>query len=78
MPQRKNAVKQLKVDTRRKAENNLRKKKMKEAQKEAVKKGGTEAVNKAYKAIDKASAKGSIHKNKAARLKSNLAKKTKA
>lgn len=82
MPQRKNAIKQLKVDDRRRSTNNLRKKKVKEAVK-TVKKAveakdldtAKAGIAKAYKQLDKAGAKGAIHKNKVARLKSRMVKK---
>lgn len=79
MPQRRNAAKQLRVDAKRKSRNLLRKKKFKDALK--VVKKSVEAKDldtakaglvKAYKELDKAAAKGVIHKNKAARLKSRI------
>lgn len=82
MPQRRNAVKQLRVDAKRKSRNLLRKKKFKDALK--VIKKSVEAkeldtakagLAKAYKELDKAAAKGVIHKNKAARLKSRICTK---
>lgn len=85
MPQRRNAVKQLRVDAKRKSRNLLRKKKFKDALKTVKKsievkdldKAKTELIT-AQKAIDKAQAKGVIHKNKAARLKSRVAAKLNA
>lgn len=79
MPQRRNAVKQLRVDATRKSRNLLRKKKFKDALKDVKKSIEAKDLDtakagmpKAYKALDKAAAKGVIHKNKAARLKSRI------
>ena len=84
MPNIKSAKKRVKVIATKTAQN----KEIKSALKTAIKKAyiaiennadnKTEAVNLAVKKIDQATAKGICHKNKAARSKSNLAKRLNA
>jgi small subunit ribosomal protein S20 len=84
MPNIKSAKKRVKVIATKTAQN----KEIKSALKTAIKKAyiaietnadnKTEAVNLAVKKIDQATAKGIWHKNKAARSKSNLAKRLNA
>ncbi|MCR5653344.1 MAG: 30S ribosomal protein S20 [Ruminococcus sp.] len=84
MPNIKSAKKRVKVIATKTARN----KEIKSALKTAVKKAyiaiennadnKAEAVNYAVKKIDQAAAKGILHKNKAARSKSNLAKRMNA
>lgn len=70
MPITKSAQKKLRQDKKRKTSNAV----TKAAYKSAIKKAGKLGVSKASSAIDKAAKKGLIHKNKAARLKSRIAK----
>jgi small subunit ribosomal protein S20 len=81
MANTKSAKKAIRV-SKRKAVINLRQKRSyKDAAKEALKvatkgsKKNSELINKAYKEIDKAAKRNIIHKNTAARYKSQLAKK---
>ncbi len=82
MPIIKSAKKALKVEARRKLENDDTRAKVKNAVKglkvATVKgeKNVTELLSNAYKQLDLAAKKHVIHKNKAARLKSQLAKAT--
>lgn len=71
MPITKSAVKALKQSKVRQVRNAVKKK----AIKEAVKKVTDKTISKAQSTIDKALKTGYIHKNKAARLKSRMAKK---
>lgn len=81
MPVTKSAKKALSVAIRRHEENILHKASFKQAVKNVKKavQTGTEGVadlfSKAQSALDKAAKKNTIHKNKASRLKSRLAKK---
>ena len=84
MPNIKSAKKRVKVIAKKTARN----KETKSALKTAVKKAyiaiennadnKVEAVNYAYKKLDQAAAKGVLHKNKADRSKSNLARRLNA
>ena len=82
MPVSKSAKKALRVGARRKVENLTTKSLYKSAiklVKKAVTDGSTEVnslLSKAQSSLDKAAKSKTIHKNKAARLKSRLAKKT--
>jgi small subunit ribosomal protein S20 len=85
MPQRKNAIKALKVSETKRVKNIRRQKKVKTAVKSLNKDlaaqkidQAREALPKTCKELDKAAAKGFIHANKAARLKSRLTKKVNA
>ncbi len=74
MPLLKNAKKKLRQDKGR----TMRNRKMKDAYRDNVKAAKTKktkaAVSKAFSSIDKAAKQNIIHKNKAARLKSSIAK----
>ncbi len=72
MPLIKSAKKKLRQDKKRTVANATYKKKYKVAMKKV-----TGSLTKVYSAIDKAAKKGIIHKNKAARLKSQAARKKK-
>ncbi len=75
MPVTKSAAKALR-NQRRKHKYNLRvKRKAKQAIKEFNESPTKKRLDSAYSAIDKAAKKNIFHKNKAARLKSKLAKK---
>ncbi|MEE3333551.1 MAG: 30S ribosomal protein S20 [Ruminococcus sp.] len=84
MPNIKSAKKRVKVIATKTAQNKV----IKSALKTSIKKAyiaiennadnKVEAVNFAVKKIDQAAAKGILHKNKAARSKSNLAKRLNA
>ena len=81
MPIKQSAKKKMRQDVRRTEANLMYKKTYKVAVKKAraAKKIGKKmasAVKAAYKSLDKAARKGVIHKKKAARLKSRIAKKT--
>jgi small subunit ribosomal protein S20 len=84
MPNIKSAKKRVKVNKTKAAANKARKSNLKTALKNAEIATSTNAENKtdavrfAIKRIDQAASKGLIHKNKAARKKSQLAKKLNA
>jgi small subunit ribosomal protein S20 len=75
----KSSKKRIKINKRNRSRNRRYLEKIKEARKEVEatksKKAREKALNQAYKIIDKAAKNNVIHKNKAARLKSNLAQK---
>jgi small subunit ribosomal protein S20 len=71
MPLLKASKKALRTSRRAQTRNALQARRLKEALKDADEK----SINKTYSTIDKAAKRGIIHKNKAARLKSRLAKK---
>lgn len=74
MPVTKSANKKLRQDEKRQLQNNRLKLQLKSALK-AVKKQTSDKMRRAAeKMADKAAKKGIIHKNKAARIKSSLAK----
>ena len=82
MPNLRSAKKRLRQDVRRRARNRWRKERVKLAVKDlddALKAGdkakAEELLRAAYKQIDQVAAKGTIHKNTAARHKSRLAKR---
>jgi len=82
MPQRKSAQKQLESDKKKRQKNLALRKNIKQAIKtylKALSSSKTEETRKAlalvYKQLDKAAAKQYIHKNKAARKKSRLARR---
>lgn len=81
MPLTKSAKKALKVDIRRKVENDLIRAKIKNAVKGAKisitagAKDIEEKISAVYRELDLAAKKNVIHKNKAARLKSRIVKK---
>jgi small subunit ribosomal protein S20 len=74
MPVIKSAKKKLKQDRKREQLNSKIKNAYRSAIKDAQKNKSFENVRLATKLIDKASKKGIIHKNKAARIKSKLSK----
>lgn len=74
MPVTKSAKRALRKDRRREKVNKSRKKRMKEAIKNFMKNINFENFKKAVSLIDRAAKNKVIHKNKAARLKSRLAK----
>ena len=75
MPNIKSAKKRVKVIASKHEDNIIKKGSMKTAVKKTEKEATKENLNTANKRIDKALNKGIIKKNKAARLKSRLAKK---
>jgi small subunit ribosomal protein S20 len=76
LPNIKSAKKRVLVTKARNERNKARKSELKTGLKKARAEGATaQTVKITVKNIDKAAAKGIIHKNKAARLKSRLAKK---
>ena len=77
MPLIKSAKKKLKQDKKRSILNLVYKKNYKDLLKQAKVDKKPEIVKKAISSIDKAVKKGIIHVNKAARLKSQITKKTK-
>lgn len=80
MPITKSAKKAIRVSGRRKAQNDLRKKAMKEIIKKieklakADKEGAAKLLAAAFQAIDKGAKKGIIKKNNASRKKARLSK----
>ena len=74
MPILKSAVKKLKADKRREKENAKVRQAYKSALKQARAKKSKAAVTKAFQVLDRAAKKKVIHKNKASRLKSRLAR----
>ena len=82
MPNLQSAKKRLRQDVKRRARNRWRKERVKMAVKDmddALKAGdkakAEECLKVAYKQIDQVAAKGTLHKNTAARQKSRLAKR---
>lgn len=74
MPILKNAKKALRVSTRKTAVNKVTKSKMKSAL-DAARKGATaDTLKSAFSSVDRAVKNNLIHRNKAARLKSQLSK----
>lgn len=74
MPVTKQAIKKVRQDKRKTAQNAIVKKNYKKAVSEFRKKPAAAALSGVYKALDRASKTNVIHKNKAARLKSRLNK----
>lgn len=74
MPVIKSAIKKLKQDKKRQKQNENVEQTMTQAFKKALKGKSEKTVAFAFSAIDKAVKANIIHKNKAARLKSKLAK----
>ena len=74
MPITSSAKKALRQSEGRRARNLVWKTKLKEALKTSEKEKSPAALSVAYKIIDKSAKKGLIKKNKAARMKSRLAK----
>lgn len=75
MPIIKSAIKKVKQDKKRAALNSALSNKLKRALKKTKK--GTFNISEVFSVIDKAAKKGIIHKNKAARLKSEVSKRVK-
>lgn len=75
MPITKSAKKALRQDRRRAISNRLTRQQLKRAMAQ-IKKKPPKDLAKIYCLLDRAAKKGVIHKNKAARLKSRLAKMT--
>lgn len=75
MPILKNAKKALRSSKKKALRNNQTKSRLKTGVDAAKKKSSKETVAEAYRRIDRAAKKGVIHKNAAARLKSQLGKK---
>lgn len=78
MPIIKSAKKRVKVANRAAVRNSKTKRSLKTALKAFVKKSDSKTHSAAQSHIDKAAKKGVIHKNKAARMKKQLAAKSKA
>lgn len=76
MPNLQSAKKKLRQDKKRQSRNLLYKKNYKKALKDALGKKAKELLSKAFSLIDKAAKKRIIHRNKAARLKRRLSKKS--
>lgn len=74
MPVTKQAKKKLRKDIKREKANLVLKTEYKKTVKKTKKSPTTKSLSEASKVIDKAAKKGLIHKNKAARIKSRLAK----
>ncbi|MBI2028977.1 30S ribosomal protein S20 [Candidatus Gottesmanbacteria bacterium] len=77
MPIIKSAIKKLRQDRKKTIVNNLFENRMKSAFKNAAKTGKEKDIKEAISLINKAAKKNIIHKNKAARLTSQIAKKVK-
>jgi small subunit ribosomal protein S20 len=77
MPITKSAKKALRQDRRRAISNRLTRQQLKRAMAQ-IKKKPPKDLTEIYRLLDRAAKKGIIHKNKAARLKSRLAKITPA
>jgi small subunit ribosomal protein S20 len=75
MPIIQSAKKKMRIDIRRKAINLRTKRIYKEALKDAIENPTPDSIKKASSQLDTAAKKKVIHKNKASRLKSRLAKK---
>jgi len=74
MPIIKSAQKKLRQDKKRTVFNKLVREKAKDAVKAASKQPNKKTVNRAYSLLDQAVKKRIIHKNKAARIKSRVAR----
>lgn len=74
MPIIKSAKKKLRKDKKRTAQNQERVNKLKDIVKKATKKPSEKLIQEAVSTIDKATKQHIIHKNKASRIKSRLAK----
>ncbi len=74
MPVIKSARKKLRQDIKREKQNNKFRNLLKKALSAAKKSPTPKNISLAFKTIDKIAKKNIIHKNKAARLKSNLSK----
>jgi len=76
MPITKQAIKKLRRDRSRTVSNNALRKKLHHAIKQAKKGNTPSLMSKAFSSADKAVKQGLIHKNKAKRIKSRLAKRS--
>lgn len=74
MPVTKQARKKLRKDRKREKKNQEVKAVFKKAVKDTKKNPSVKKISVAFKIIDKATKKGLIHKNKASRIKSRMAK----
>lgn len=74
MPIIKSAKKKLRKDKKRTAQNQTRKNKLKEIVKKAIKNPSEKIIREAASIVDKATKRNILHKNKASRIKSRLAK----
>lgn len=74
MPIIKSAKKKLRKDKKRTAQNQERENKLKDIVKKATKKPIEKLLREAVSTVDKATKQHIIHKNKASRIKSRLAK----
>tara|TARA_Y100000310_G_C20155411_1_gene566673 strand:+ start:188 stop:439 length:252 start_codon:yes stop_codon:yes gene_type:complete len=74
MPIIQSAIKKVRIDERRTIINLRTKRKYRKAVKDAREKPNVDTLKKAYSELDIAAKKNIIHKNKASRLKSRLAK----
>lgn len=72
MPVIKSAIKKLRKDRKREKENDARRRSLEWTIRQARK--SPSKINSAYQALDRAVKRNIIHKNKAARIKSSLAK----
>ena len=77
MPIIKSAKKQVRSSARRHSNNLQTKKMVRTATREVVEQPSATGLSKAFKALDKAAKRGTIHRKKADRLKSRLSKKVK-
>ncbi len=77
MPVIKSAQKQVRSSARRRVSNLRRRKAIKTTYSKVVEAPSKETLSGAFKALDKAARRGTIHRKKAARLKSRLSKKVK-
>ncbi|HLB60774.1 MAG TPA: 30S ribosomal protein S20 [Patescibacteria group bacterium] len=78
MPIIKSAIKKLKQDKKHHARNLATKRRYKEAVKTAHQKSSDKQLKRAYSTLDTAVKKKVLHRNKAARLKSQLARNVKS
>ncbi len=78
MPVIKSAIKKLRRDRKREKENDLFRKNLDKALRSARKQKTASKVKEAVSIVDKAVKKNLLHKNKAARIKSSLAKLSKS
>ena len=78
MPITMQARKKMRRDRRRTQENSRQRRELHDAVKKARTSPTKKSLSAAYRTLDKAAKKGHIHRNKASRLKSRLAKHLKA
>lgn len=74
MPVIKSAIKKARRDRTREKQNNAYRKELQNAVKKASREQSVSSISRAFSYIDKAAKKHIIHKNRAARMKANLAK----